>query len=315
MILPLQKNLLEFKIHIFINFIEMENPFSKNDYSGSLDNALIEKVLSGDRKALNSLLGRHQDFIYNIALKMLNSIPDAEDVTQEVLIKVVTQLSKYDKSKAQFRTWLYRITFNHVLNVKKSQYETVVTDFTTFFGYIDNAPNIAVSEEEEKELKEVIEESKVACMAGMIMCLDRMQRLVYIVGEVFEIDHTLAGEIFETTPENFRQKLSRARKDLYNWMHRRCGLVNLENPCRCKSKTKSFIKAGYVDPENHKWLSNYRHSIYEISEKRLDDAMDERDKIYKKLYKEHPFKTSLKASQVLGQILNNKQFSDLMRLN
>ena len=271
--------------------------------------------VSGNSIFLFMTITRPQNFIYNVALKMLNNIADAEDVTQEILIKVVTQLSKYDKSKAQFRTWLYRITFNHVLNMKKNQYETVVTDFTTFFGYIEGAPDIPVSEEEEKELSELFEESKVACMAGMIMCLDRMQRLVYIVGEVFEIDHNLAAEIFETTPDNFRQKLSRARKDLYQWMHNRCGLVNLSNSCRCKSKTKAFVKAGYVDPKNHKWLSNYHHKIYELSETKLDDALDERDKIYKQLYKEHPFKSSLKASQVLDEILNNKQFSDLMKLN
>lgn len=293
----------------------MENPFSKTNYSDTIDSNLIAKSLTGDRVSLNSLLSRHQDFIYNVALKMLNNIADAEDVTQEILIKVVTQLSKFDSSKAQFRTWLYRITFNHVLNVKKNQYETVVTDFSTFFGFIDQAADIPVSDQEETELRELFEESKIACMAGMIMCLDRMQRLVYIVGEVFDIDHNLAAEIFETTPDNFRQKLSRARKDLYNWMHKRCGLVNLGNPCRCKSKTKAFVEAGYVDPKNHKWLKDYHHRIHEVSETRLDDALDERDKIYKQLYQDHPFKTSLKASQVLEEILSNKRFSDLMRLN
>ena len=293
----------------------MENPFSKSNYDNSIDTSLIEAILNGDKNSLNQLLGRHQDFIYNVALKMLNNIADAEDVTQEILIKIVTQLAKYEKAKAQFRTWLYRITFNHVLNMKKNKYETVVTDFSSFFGFIDGAPDIPVSEEEERELTELFEESKIACMAGMIMCLDRMQRLVYIVGEVFEIDHNLAAEIFETSPDNFRQKLSRARKDLYNWMHKRCGLVNLDNPCRCKGKTKSFIEAGYVDPKNLKWLSNYKHKMFEISESRLDDALDARDQIYKDLYKTHPFKTSLKANEVYNTILNNKDFSSIMKLN
>jgi hypothetical protein len=199
--------------------------------------------------------------------------------------------------------------------VKKNQYETVVTDFTTFFGFIDGAPDILVSDEEEKELRESFEESKVACMAGMIMCLDRTQRLIYIVGEVFEIDHNLAADIFETTPDNFRQKLSRARKDLYSWMNKRCGLVNLENPCRCKSKTKGFIEAGYVDPKNLKWLSNYTHTMFDISEKRLDDVLDARDEIYKEIYQSHPFKISLKAKEVYETIMNNKDFSSIMNLN
>ena len=293
----------------------MESPFSKTNHTESIDSELIEKILGGDKASLNILLRRHQDFIYNVSLKMLNNVADAEDVTQEILIKIITQLSKYDKTKAQFRTWLYRITFNHILNLKKNQYETVVTDFSTFFGYIDSAPDIAMSDEEEKEMQELLEESKIACMAGMVMCLDRMQRLVYIVGEVFAIDHNLAAEIFETTPDNFRQRLSRARKDLYNWMHKRCGLVNLDNPCRCKSKTKSFIEAGYVDPQNLKWLSNYKRKIFEMSEAKLDDALDARDEIYKSLYRSHPFKTNLKAQEVYQAILSNKDFNSIMRLN
>lgn len=293
----------------------MENPFSKTNYNDATDVALIQSVLNGDRNSLNFLLQRHQNYIYNVALKMLNNIADAEDVTQEILIKIVTQLAKYDNSKAQFRTWLYRITFNHILNVKKNRYETIVTDFNVFFNYIDEASAIELSDFEETEMQKTIEESKITCMAGMIMCLDRTQRLIYIVGEVFEIDHNLASEIFETTPDNFRQKLSRTRKDLYQWMHNRCGLVNQNNPCRCKNKTKSFIELGYVDEKNHKWLSNYHHKIHEISETRIDEALDERDKIYKLLYQEHPFKTSLKASEVLNGILSNKTFSDLMKLN
>ncbi len=292
----------------------MENPFSKTNYNDATDAMLIESVLNGDRNSLNFLLQRHQNYIYNVALKMLNNIADAEDVTQEILIKIVTQLSKYDNTKAQFRTWLYRITFNHILNLKKNQYETIVTDFNVFFNYIDQAPTIDLSDIEEKEMQQTVEESKIACMAGMIMCLNRTQRLVYIVGELFEIDHNLAAEIFETTPDNFRQKLSRARKDLYQWMHNRCGLVNLNNPCRCKSKTKAFVEAGYVDAKNHKWLSNYHHQIHELCESKIEDALDEGDKIYKQLYQEHPFKTSLKANEVLDEILSNKNFSDLMKL-
>ena len=61
-----------------------------------------------------------------------------------------------------------------------------------------------LSDSEAKQRALQIEESKVACMAGMLMCLDREQRLIYIVGEVFEIDHRLAGEIFAIKPANFR---------------------------------------------------------------------------------------------------------------
>lgn len=151
-------------------------------------------------------------------------------------------------------------------------------------------------------------------MAGMLMCLDRAQRLIYIVGDVFEIDHNVAGEIFNVSPENFRQKLSRARKDLHSWMHKRCGLVNTANPCRCAKKTKAFVNLGYVDPKGGKWHADRISSIHELSRNRLDDALDARDAIYVNLFREHPFKKSLKAERVLEEILGNRDFRQVMDL-
>ena len=188
---------------------------------------------------MNALVQNHQGYIFNVALKYFNDIANAQDATQEVLIKVISNLGNYNSEKAQFRTWLYRITFNHFLNTKKSAIEIrYESGFGNFFQIIENSEIIELTEKERSKMKWEIEESKVACTAGMIMCLDREQRLTYIIGDVFEIDHKLGAEIFEITPDNFRQKLIRARKDLYEWMHNRCGLVNKEDPCRCPKKTK-----------------------------------------------------------------------------
>lgn len=286
-----------------------KNPFKKDIYSDQRDLELIPLALNGDRNSLTELIKRHQQYIYNVALKMVNNVEDAEDITQDILVKIIMSLSKYDNSKGKFRTWLYRITFNHFLNLKKQSYEKVVTSFDVFFDYIEGSEVIELSDNEEKELELEIEESKVACMAGMLMCLDRQQRLVYIVGEVFEIEHNIAGEIFEISPDNFRQKLSRARKDLHQWMHNRCGLVNNENPCRCQKKTKGFIANGWVNPDNLKWHSNYTHKINELTEQKVEDTLLTIDDLYARLYKEHPFKISLNAESIVQNLINN----DIMR--
>jgi RNA polymerase sigma factor (sigma-70 family) len=291
-----------------------ENPFSGKNYSDEYDQILIAKATSGDRNSLSELVTRHQQYIFNIAMKMINNVEDAEDVTQEILVKLVTSLAKYDATKGKFRTWLYRITFNHFLNIKKQSYEQVVTSFDVFFNYIYGSPNIDLTEDEANEMQLEIEESKVACMAGMLMCLDREQRLTYIVGEVFEIDHQLASEIFEVTPDNFRQRLSRARKDLHQWMHNRCGLVNAANPCRCPKKTKGFIQNGWVSPENMKWHSNYSQKIKDLSETKIDEVLIEVDEIYARLYKEHPFKIAKKSEDIIGAIINNDNLRNSFKL-
>ena len=81
----------------------MDNPFS-TQYSDYEDITLAELGTKGDKKALQSLIVRHQLFVYNLALKMTGNTQDAEDLTQEAFIKAITGLSKFE-GKSQFRTW------------------------------------------------------------------------------------------------------------------------------------------------------------------------------------------------------------------
>jgi len=152
-------------------------------------------------------------------------------------------------------------------------------------------------------------------MAGMLMCLSREQRLIYIVGEVFEIAHNLASDIFEITPANFRQKLSRTRKDLYQWMNNKCGLVNKENSCRCRKKTKRFIKNGWVNPTDLKWNSDYHQSIIDITNSKIETALLTIDDLYAKLYRKHPFKIIENPSNIVEEIINNKELKSIFKLS
>lgn len=92
----------------------MFNPFSEITEDDTSDAALVERAKIGDRAALEKLVLRHQAWINNIAVRMVFQPQDAEEVTQEVLIKVITKLSTF-KGESMFRTWLYRIAANHVL--------------------------------------------------------------------------------------------------------------------------------------------------------------------------------------------------------
>src|SRR5690242_14827937 len=96
----------------------MSNPFVESAGSDATDVSLVELANSGDKEALDELVRRHQGWIYNIAVRMVWEPRDAEDVTQEVLIKVITKLSSF-QSQSKFRTWLYRIVVNHIINMKQ----------------------------------------------------------------------------------------------------------------------------------------------------------------------------------------------------
>ena len=281
----------------------MDNPFSEQ-YSDYEDIVLVRLGTKGDKKALQNLIVRHQLFVYNLALKMTNNTQDAEDLTQEVFIKAITSLSKFE-GKSNFRTWLYRITVNHFLNSKKRKSEYSIVDFESYFNSIDNMPSSDLNEQEENELKETIEELRINCTTGMLMCLSRDQRMVYILGELFNIGHNLGGEILEISPGNFRVKLMRARKDLYQWMNKKCGLINKDNPCRCSKKTKGYIKAGKVDADNLQFNTRFQSKIKHFSAENAVEITNTVEELNRKVFQDHPMQKPIQASKIINEVFNH----------
>ena len=117
----------------------MFNPFTEIAADDSANAALVGQAKNGDRAALEKLILRHQAWIYNIAVRMVFQPHDAEEVTQEVLIKVITKLSTF-KGESTFRTWLYRITANHVLNMRRRSAEMQELTFTRYGAAIETRP-------------------------------------------------------------------------------------------------------------------------------------------------------------------------------
>ena len=200
---------------------------------------LVEEATSGSRKALDELIRLHEPFIYNVAWKYTNDPDEAKDLSQEVLIKIITKLSSF-QGNSSFRTWAYRIVVNTFLQTKRRPMEDRWTGFDHFANELNAIPSPDLSPEEEEEHKLRTKTARTRCMSGMLMCLTREQRLLYLVGDVFKIDHNIGSEVFGLSKDNYRKKLSRTRKDFHAFMNQQCGLVNLDNPCRCSKKGKAM---------------------------------------------------------------------------
>jgi RNA polymerase sigma factor (sigma-70 family) len=291
----------------------MSHPFSTK-YADKDDNELIAKAKNGSKSALEMLIKKHQHYIYNVALKMTLSPFDAEDVTQEVLIKVITHLSSF-KGESAFRTWLYRITFNHFLKMKKNSLENYITTFDNYGHELAQMADNDLSQIEQNEWGEFIKDAKIGCMSGMLLCLDREQRLVYILGEIFEIDHNLGSEMLDISKDNFRKRLSRARRDLYQFMNNKCGLMNTENPCRCDRKTKAFIKAGWVDTQQLKFNTSYLKTISEAVPQKTEALDNLTETGYANLFRNHPFQEKEHDKKVFSNILTDNRVEDIFNLN
>lgn len=293
----------------------MNNPFSEEKYPDEMELTLVESAKKGNKEDLSKLIKAHQAWIFNITLKMVYDHEEAADITQDVLIKMITKLSTF-KGNSKFRTWLYRIVVNHVLTMKKSTVEEMVISFEQYGNTLDEIVNEQLPEQNSFPVDRslIVEEAKIGCMSGMLLCLDRQQRLIFILAELFNISDTVGSELLEISKSNFRKILSRARKDLYSFMNNKCGLVKKSNPCRCARKTKGFIELGIVDPDNLKFMKGYYDKIINISpekSQRLEEAIENQ---YSELYMEHPFQKPPDFVSQLNEMLNNKDFMQLLDL-
>jgi RNA polymerase sigma factor (sigma-70 family) len=225
------------------------NPLAERPVTDPEDLALVTRVQAGSRQALETLIHRHQPWIYNILVRMLYHPDEAEDATQEVLIKVLTKLSTFEACSS-FRTWLYRIVVNHALNVKRRGNQPDTVSFSEYARGLDETPDLDLPDPSAvpADVQLLVQEAKTGCTSGMLLCLDREQRLVYILGAILGVPDTVGAELLEVSRDAFRQKLARVRRGLHSFVQGQCGLVDNANPCRCAKKTQGFIKAGYLDP-------------------------------------------------------------------
>lgn len=201
------------------------------------------RALDGDRDALDTLVRALQGDIYGLALRMLCNREDAEDATQEILVRIVTRLSQFD-FRSKLKTWAYRVAVNYVLDVKKSRVEQLHLSFERFAEDLTTGLDLQAPAETERLL--LIEEVKIGCTFGMLQCLDRPHRLAYILGEIMEIPGPDAALVLDISADLFRKRLQHARSAIVSFTQSYCGLVSDTASCRCNRQLPAALRAGKV---------------------------------------------------------------------
>ncbi len=213
-----------------INFLNME------------EKELIQSCLEGNKKSLEKLINSIQGLVFNLSLRFLWNRMDAEDATQEILVKVITNLSKFD-GRSKINTWTYRVATNYLLNIKKT-----FTSFDVFSTDLYSAQSAVEYDLPDKDLLE--REMKTGCTLAMLQCLDRDLRIVFILGSILKIKSNVASTIIKTSPENFRKKLELSRKLIGGFLNAHCGVYNPKNSCRCKKRINSAINCHRIIKTN-----------------------------------------------------------------
>jgi RNA polymerase sigma factor (sigma-70 family) len=294
----------------------MFNPFSEAVQTDATDPELVGRAQDGDRGALERLVQRHQAWVFNIAVRMVFDPHDAEEVTQEVLVKVITKLSTF-RGDSSFRTWLYRIVANHVLTMRRRAAESIAPTFAGFAAALDRTPDFDPPDEKTVPvaLPLLVEETKTGCTMGMLLCLDRRQRLVFTLGAILGAGDAVGGDVLDMTPEHFRQCLARARRDLHQFMNGQCGLVNAANSCRCPKKTRGFIEAGHVDPDRLMFAREHVERVREVAPEAVREIDDVVEREHAAVFRDHPFLRPADQAGWLRRLLEREDVREALHLN
>lgn len=236
------------------------------------DAVLVSLAIRGNSEALEELVRKHQKWIFRLSLYFLGDDQAAEDVSQEILIKMITGLSGF-RGDARFTTWLYRICVNTARGFKQKRAKTDCMSFEQFSAMLEDTPDGTLpSQYYSKQEEELIyDEVRSQCLLGMLLCLSMEQRILLVLSDIFLVSQKETGQILNIQPILLRKRLERARVKLYQFMNEECGLIHSENSCKCTLKARALVDQGLISlPKVSMAGKGYASIREQIEDKRIE---------------------------------------------
>ena len=264
---------------------------------------LIQKAVTGDKNALETVLGSVQDLVFNLSLRMLGTFPVAEDAAQDILLKIITHLSSF-KGESSFTTWVFSIASNHLKNYQKHMFAKFPLSFEFYGDDIKNADISNVPDMTQNVEKSILaEELKLSCTNVMLQCLDAESRCIFILGTMFKLDSRIAGDILGITPEAYRQRLSRIRRKVAEFLKEYCGEYG-DGTCRCADRVNYAIQNHRIHPARLDFTTAVPKEMMEFKE-----AMEEIDGISHEFSFCKTYQSPGSLKKFIEDFLNGPSFS------
>jgi RNA polymerase sigma factor (sigma-70 family) len=172
------------------------------------DSFYIEKVLKGDVSAYASLVTKHKNLVFSIALKIVNNREDAEEIAQDSFLKAYQSLKSFE-NKSKFSTWLYRIAYNaSISKTRKKKVEVLPMDDHLISNYTTDEVSSNVHQLDENDQIKMIEKT-----------MDILPEEDYVLINLFYKSQSSIEEISSITglsQSNVKVRLHRIRKKMYD---------------------------------------------------------------------------------------------------
>lgn len=237
---------------------------------------------------------------------MLGTFADAEDAAQDILLKMITHLSSF-RGDSAFTTWVFRIAVNHLKNYKKHMFARFPLSFEYYGDDIENGKIQDVPDLTQNVEKDLLaEELKMSCTNVMLQCLDPESRCIFILGTMFQLDSRIAGEILEMTPEAYRQRLSRVRRKMADFLGQYCGEYG-DGRCKCKDRVNYAIQNHRIHPLKLDYTTASEIPVQTIVD--VKNAMEEIDGLSQDFSFCKPYRSPERTRNLIKEFLDSTQLS------
>jgi RNA polymerase sigma factor (sigma-70 family) len=209
---------------------------------------VVRKATSGDGAALDAILSALSRPFYNLALRMLQNHEDAEDASQECLLRVATKLSTF-RGDSRFSTWAWKVATRSILDFREGRAQKAALTSEAFS--LDLADGLDVAAKlESPEDRIYAAQVKLGCGRAMLQVLDGTHRLAYTLTEILGLDQSEAADALGISHAAFRKRLSRARLRIRKVLSSNCGVVDEGNTCRCEGRRERAIKLNRLEAKD-----------------------------------------------------------------
>lgn len=269
---------------------------------------LIDQATKGNKEALETVILSIRDLVFNLSLRMLGTFPDAEDASQDILLKIMTHLSSF-KGESSFTTWVFRIATNHLINYKKHMFAHFPLSFEYYGDDIEKADISSIPDLTQSVEQAILaEELKMSCTNVLLQCLDAESRCIFVLGTMFKVDSRIAGDILDITPEAYRQRLSRVRHKVADFLSDYCGEYG-NGKCHCRDRLNYAIQSHRLNPSSLDYTEASAIPVEQMMQ--FKDAMEEIDDMSAQFSFCKTYESPERTKQFFRQFLESSALSTI----
>jgi RNA polymerase sigma-70 factor (ECF subfamily) len=171
---------------------------------------LLKRCLAGDDSAWEDLLRIHTQKIYNLCYRFTGRPQEAEDLTQEVFIKVFQSLRSYDAVQSTFSTWLNRVARNHLVDhYRRTKRDHVTSSLEEELGTLTEKPT-----PEAEPLRRVESRERRETLQMALNRLSPDLREAVILRDLQDFDYQEIAQILGVPEGTVKSRINRGRLEL-----------------------------------------------------------------------------------------------------